>query len=106
MGLFKSKEEKEQKREQKVKRFLAQHDLDDLNPKSYQLVKNIMSQNGLIDVLAYNLGARIHGSDAENMIINNLQTIVEQNWLMIKQNDTLQKQNNELLKSTNKKTAK
>ena len=39
MGLFKSKEEKEQRRDQKVKRFLAQHGLDDLNPKSYQLVK-------------------------------------------------------------------
>ncbi|MBV0931620.1 hypothetical protein KTE19_13185 [Lentilactobacillus sp. IMAU92037] len=102
MGIFKSKEEKEQKREQKVKRFLAQHDLDDLNPKSYQLVKNIMSQNGLIDLLAYSLGARIHGSDAENMIINNLQTIVEQNWLMIKQNDTLQKQNAEIINNLKK----
>ncbi|ORN13313.1 hypothetical protein [Lentilactobacillus parabuchneri] len=103
MGLFKSKEEKEQKREQKVKRFLAQHDLDDLNPKSYQLVKNIMSQNGLIDLLAYSLGARIHGSDAENMIINNLQTIVEQNWLLIKQNDTLQKQNAEIINNLKNK---
>lgn len=62
-----------------------------------------MSQNGLIDLLAYSLGARIHGSDAENMIINNLQTIVEQNWLLIKQNDTLQKQNAEIINNLKNK---
>lgn len=106
MALFKTKEQKEEKLQQKVDAFLTDHGLNDLNPEDNQLVKNAMSQNGVLDALVYGFGARMHGSDAENMIINNLQTIVEQNWLMIKQNDTLQKQNNELLKATNKKTAK
>lgn len=67
------------------------------------MVKNVMSQNGVMDALVYGFGARMHGSDAENMMINNLQTIVEQNWLLIKQNDTLQKQNAEIINNSKNK---
>lgn len=102
MALFETKEQKEEKLQQKVDAFLTDHGLNDLNPEDNQLVKNAMSQNGLIDVLAYSFGARMHGSDAENMMINNLQTIVEQNWLLIKQNDTLQKQNAEIINNLKK----
>lgn len=102
MALFETKEQKEEKLQQKVDAFLTDHGLNDLNPEDNQLVKNAMSQNGLIDVFAYSFGARMHGSDAENMMINNLQTIVEQNWLLIKQNDTLQKQNAEIINNLKK----
>lgn len=97
MALFETKEQKEEKLQQKVGAFLTDHGLNDLNPEDNQLVKNAMSQNGVMDALVYGFGARMHGSDAENMMINNLQTIVEQNWLLIKQNDTLQKQNAEII---------
>lgn len=106
MGLFKSKEEKEQRRDQKVKRFLAQHGLDDLNPKSYQLVKNIMDQKTPSDQLFFESAAFFHGDGFQNTLVTDLDALIEQNWLLIKQNDTLQKQNNELLKVINKKTVK
>ena len=103
MALFKTKEQKEEKLQQKVDAFLTDHGLNDLNPEDNQLVKNAMSQNGVLDALVYGFGARMHGSDAENMMINNLQTIVEQNWLLIKQNDTLQKQNAEIINNLKNK---
>lgn len=103
MALFKTKEQKEEKLQQKVDAFLTDHGLNDLNTEDNQLVKNAMSQNGVMDALVYGFGARMHGSDAENMMINNLQTIVEQNWLLIKQNDTLQKQNAEIINNLKNK---
>lgn len=104
MGLFKTKEQKEQKRDQKVKRFLNQHGLDDLNPKSYQLVKNIMDQKTPGDQLFFESSAFFHGDGFQNTLVADLDALIEQNWLLIKQNDTLQKQNNELLKVINEKT--
>lgn len=103
MALFETKEQKEEKLQQKVNAFLTDHGLNDLNPEDNQLVKNAMIQNGVMDALVYGFGARMHGSDAENMMINNLQTIVEQNWLLIKQNDTLQKQNAEIINNLKNK---
>lgn len=104
MGLFKSKEEKEQKRDQKVKHFLAQHGLDDLNPKSYQLVKNIMDQKTPSDQLFFESAAFFHGDGFQNTLVTDLDALIEQNWLLIKQNDTLQKQNNELIRAIGEKT--
>ncbi|ORN25050.1 hypothetical protein FAM21835_02028 [Lentilactobacillus parabuchneri] len=103
MALFETKEQKEEKLQQKIDAFLTDHGLNDLNPEDNQLVKNAMSKNGVMDALVYGFGARMHGSDAENMMINNLQTIVEQNWLLIKQNDTLQKQNAEIINNLKNK---
>ncbi|ANZ68553.1 hypothetical protein LBSG162_23680 [Lentilactobacillus buchneri subsp. silagei] len=93
MGLFKSKEEKEQRRDQKVKRFLAQHGLDDLNPKSYQLVKNIMDQKTPSDQLFFESAAFFHGDGFQNTLVTDLDALIEQNWLLIKQNDMIYSQN-------------
>lgn len=98
MGLFKSKEEKEQEKQAKMQQWLKDRDLEDLSEDDYTQVDRIKTElwgTGFIGAL--NL---IAGSDKE--LQHNMQSILlgisEQNWLLIKQNDKLAKQNEEIIK--------
>lgn len=98
MGLFKSKEEKEAEKQEKMKQWLADHSLEDLSEDDYDQVKRIQTQLwGTSFMGTLNM---ISASDKD--LLRNVQNVLlgmsEQNWLLIKQNDKLAKQNEELIK--------
>lgn len=98
MGLFKSKEEKEQEKQAKMQQWLKDRDLEDLSEDDYAQVDRIKTELWDTEFIgALNL---IAGSDKE--LQRNMQNILlgisEQNWLLIKQNDKLAKQNEEIIK--------
>ncbi|EEJ41418.1 hypothetical protein [Limosilactobacillus vaginalis] len=98
MGLFKSKEEKEQEKQAKMQQWLKDRNLEDLSEDDYAQVDRIKTElwgTGFIGALN-----GIVGSDKD--LLRNMQYILlgisEQNWLLIKQNDKLAKQNEEIIK--------
>lgn len=97
MGLFKSKEEKEQEKQVKMQKWLQDRDLENLSQDDYAQVNRIKTQLwGTVSLGALN---NIVGSDKD--LQRNMQNILlgisEQNWLLIKQNDKLAKQNEEII---------
>ena len=98
MGLFKSKEEKEQEKKAKMQQWLKDRNLEDLSEDDYAQVDRIKTELwGTGFVGAVN---NITASDKD--LLRNMQNILlgisEQNWLLIKQNDKLAKQNEEIIK--------
>lgn len=91
MGLFKSAEEKQEQQEQKIQSFLHLKGLESLDPETHKLVKNITDElfmNGYFKAFT-----SLNMTNAENAMLNDLNAIVEQNWLLIKQNDMIYSQN-------------
>lgn len=98
MGLFKSREEKEQEQRAKMQQWLRDRSLEDLSDEDYAQVDRIRAElwgTGFLGALN-----NITATDKELQI--NIQNILlgisEQNWLLIKQNDKLNKQNEEIIK--------
>ncbi|MEE6635854.1 hypothetical protein [Limosilactobacillus pontis] len=98
MGLFKSKEEKEQEKQAKMQQWLKDRNLEDLSEDDYAQVDRIKTElwgTGFVGALN-----NIAASDKD--FLRNMQNILlgisEQNWLLIKQNDKLAKQNEEIIK--------
>lgn len=91
MGLFKSKEEKQQILEEKTKKVLEKYELTDLSNKYINAVKNINSElagSGLSEfgnLLApdQNTSLRI-----QTQLLN---AIVQQNWIIIRQLNDINK---------------
>lgn len=95
MGLFKSKEEKEQEKQAKMQQWL---NLEDLSEDDYTQVDRIKTElwgTGFLGALN-NIAAS--DKDLQRNMQNILLGISEQNWLLIKQNDKLAKQNEEIIK--------
>ncbi|RXI70504.1 hypothetical protein [Clostridium tetani] len=82
MGLFKSKEERKQDKKELEERllneFLQYRNLEGLCEKDKKFVDEIRED------LGYTTANTIKGSEAEIFQANMLQTILEQNWLIIK----------------------
>lgn len=83
MGLFSSKEEKEEKKAQKEAKLLAKYGLDDLEGKDLESVKIIA--NELVGNKWLETGALFSGAKAEDLVkMTTLTTLVEQNWIIIR----------------------
>ena len=82
MGLFKSKDERKQNkneiRERLLNEFLEYRNLEKLSEEDKQYV------DGIREDLEYVTAHMIKGSEAEVFQANMLQTLTEQNWLIIK----------------------
>lgn len=91
MGLFKSKEEKEQEKQAKMQKWLKDRDLENLSQDDYAQVDRIKTQ--LWSTVSLGMLNEIVGSekDLQRNMQNILLGISEQNWLLIKQNDKLAK---------------
>lgn len=89
MGLFTSNEKKEQKREEKLKAIASKYHLEDINPKDLDAIKNINSElfgTGLME-----FGTLLSGKAEDNVKIAYLNTLIQQNWIIIRQLDEISK---------------
>lgn len=89
MGLFSNAEAKEEKKEKKLNELMAKYELNDLDRKYANSIKNIsgaLAGNTLIE-----LGSTLGMTSAENLTTSYLKAIVEQNFIIIRQLDDISK---------------
>lgn len=85
MGIFKSEEEKQNKKNKKMEELLAKYELNNLNKDYINAVKNIN------DELAGSKGLEFGNLLAPNQNVANqiqiqfLSTLVQQNWIIIRE---------------------
>lgn len=96
MSLFKTQEEKEQKKAEKVTEFLSNKGITNLDPETLNQITStgLSSKWNAFEDLAVSLGM----NNYENKIMDGLNGLLNQNWILIKQNDDLKKQNAEIIK--------
>lgn len=91
MGFFKSEEEKRQIQLEKEQRLLAKYELNDLDRKYINAVKNINAElagSGLSE-----LGNLLSPDEktSSRIKVQCLNTLVQQNWIIIRQLDEISK---------------
>lgn len=90
MGLFASKEEKQEKQNDKLRAKLQKHGLDGIDAEYLQDCIDIY--NGLSGIGMMEFGSTISGMKSEEKIKTAyLHAIMDQNWIMIKQLDKISK---------------
>ena len=89
MGLFNSKESKEEKKIAKMQEIADKYNLGDINPRDFEAIKNInyeLMGTGLMEV-----GTLLTGKSEDNVKIAYLNTLIQQNWVIIRQLDEISK---------------
>lgn len=89
MGLFSSKESKEDKKLAKMQQIASKYHLEDINPKDLEAIKNInyeLMGTGLME-----FGTLLTGKSEDNVKIAYLNTLIQQNWVIIRQLDEISK---------------
>lgn len=89
MGLFGNKETKEDKKAAKMQELAAKYHLVDINPKDLEAIRNInyeLMGTGLME-----FGTLLTGKAEDNVKIAYLNTLIQQNWIMIRQLDEISK---------------
>ena len=89
MGLFDSKEEKESKKEKKLQDAMAKYELEELDKKYANAVKDIQSE--LLGTGMMEFGTLLSGKAEDNVKIAYLNTLIKQNWIIIRQLDEISK---------------
>lgn len=89
MGLFGNQEEKDAKKEEKAQKLMAKYGLDNLSPEYREMVKNINYE--LMGSGALEMATKLNFSTKpeDNLKISYLNTLVQQNWMIIKLLDDL-----------------
>lgn len=84
MGLFNSKENKEEKKQQEIEKFMERYQLDEISNQDLVIIKKIAT-----DLMGNNLlkaGMALSFAKAEEQAkVTYLSALVEQNWIMIRQ---------------------
>ena len=89
MALFGKKENKEEKKLKKMQEIAAKYHLEDINPKDLDAIENInyeLMGTGLLE-----FGTLLTGKAEDNVKIAYLNTLIQQNWIMIRQLDEISK---------------
>lgn len=89
MGLFGGKESKEYKKLAKMQEIASKYHLEDINPKDLEAIKNInyeLMGTGLME-----FGTLLTGKAEDNVKIAYLNTLIQQNWVIIRQLDEISK---------------
>ena len=89
MGLFSSKECREDKKLAKMQQIASKYHLEDINPKDLEAIKNInyeLMGTGLME-----FGTLLSGKSEDNVKIAYLNTLIQQNWVIIRQLDEISK---------------
>lgn len=89
MGLFSSKENREDKKLAKMQQIASKYHLEDINPKDLEAIKNInyeLMGTGLME-----FGTLLSGKSEDNVKIAYLNTLIQQNWVIIRQLDEISK---------------
>lgn len=89
MGLFASKEEKEAKKTEKLQAIAAKYHLDGINPKDLESIQSINSE--LLGTGMMEFGTLLSGKAEDNVKIAYLNTLIQQNWIIIRQLDEISK---------------
>lgn len=88
MGLFGSKESKEEKQQKKSAELMAKYGLQNLSSEYQDAVKNISSElagTGLIE-----FGATLSGMKSEDQLkVSYLNALIQQNWIIMRQLDEI-----------------
>ena len=82
MGLFKSKEEKEQLSEEKINKLLEKHGLQNFPEEYRNTLRFTMMQENAIDVVQFSPGK--NEKAYLELCTSRLSIIQEQNWMIIK----------------------
>ena len=84
MGLFNSKENKEEKKQQEIEKFMERYQLDEISDQDLVIIKKIAT-----DLMGNNLlkaGMALSFAKAEEQAkVTYLSALIEQNWIMIRQ---------------------
>lgn len=91
MGLFKSEEEKQQKKEEKLQAMLKKYYLEDLDSKYLKSVRDIHSELVGMGLLEFGFTLSPDEKSAAKLQVHFLNTIVQQNWILIRELDELNK---------------
>lgn len=84
MGLFNSKENKKEKKQQEIEKFMERYQLDEISDQDLVIIKKIAT-----DLMGNNLlkaGMALSFAKAEEQAkVTYLSALVEQNWIIIRQ---------------------
>lgn len=89
MGLFNGKEEKEAKKLEKMNAIAAKYHLNGINPVDLEAIRDInyeLMGTGLME-----FGATLTAKSEDSVKIAYLNTLIQQNWIMIRQLDEISK---------------
>lgn len=89
MSLFNNKEKKEDKKAAKMAEIASKYNLGDINPKDFETIKKInyeLMGTGLME-----FGTLLTGKAEDNVKIAYLNTLIQQNWVIIRQLDEISK---------------
>ena len=90
MGLF-DKKSKEEKRDEKLQKFIERYGLDELDDRDYEKVEQIATD--LIGKDFMKTGMAISMAKAEEQLkVSYLSVLVEQNWIIMNQLSRISKQ--------------
>lgn len=91
MGFFKSEEEKQAEREEKLNRIMAKYELNDLESKYKNAVNSINSE--LAGTGMMELGNMLSFDEKTAARLNTyyMNALIQQNWIIIRQLDELNK---------------
>lgn len=91
MGLFKSEEEKQAKKEEKMHQIMAKYELNELEDKYKNAVKNINSE--LAGTGAMEFGNMISFDEKTAARLNTyyMNALIQQNWIIIRQLNEINK---------------
>lgn len=89
MGLFGSNEKKEEKKAEKLREIAKKYHLEDINPKDLESIQDINSE--LFGAGLMEFGTLLTGKSEDNVKIAYLNTLIQQNWIIIRQLDEISK---------------
>ena len=89
MGIFCNKESKEDKKMAKLQEIADKYNLGDVNPKDFKAIKNINYE--LMGTGLMQFGTLLTGKAEDNVKIAYLNTLIQQNWVIIRQLDEISK---------------
>lgn len=96
MALFNSKENKEDKKQQEINKFMEKYQLEEIDDKDLVIIKKIAT-----DLIGNNLlkaGMALSFAKAEEQAkVSYLSALVNQNWIMIRQLNNISNKLDKLL---------
>lgn len=92
MAIFnKSPEEKEEKQQKEIEKFMERYQLEDLDEKDLVVLKKIANDLAGSDLMKVGVKLTFGTKPEENLKISYLNTLVQQNWIIIRQLSRLNK---------------
>ena len=95
MGLFKTQEERDAKKQAKVEKFLQEKGIDELDEDTSKQIQTTGLQDNFQAFQDFTVAL---GMDAyKDKVMDGFNGLINQNWILIKQNDDIKKQNAEII---------